>query len=593
MKPARSPGSSPFEWRGYLIAIIAIGAGAGLRLLLRHFSLWDAPLVTFATAVLLVAVYRGLGPALTAAFFGGFLWTQFPTNPVRMNFPALFMGGIAISVPASLLFAERRKTRAREQKSREQEKLIELAHDAILVLDPDNVILKWNAGATTIYGWTEAEALGKVTDTLFETKTSGPPREVSASLSSDGFWEGELRHLAHNGSQITVESRKVLLRDETGAPFRILEINREITKRRDAESAMRRSESRFRRLCAANLIGVGWGDPAGSIVEANSAFLRMTGNSSDDLRSGAIPYREFSSVTCGPLEKELVRKDGSRIAALQVAAAPETPGEEGVVLMMDLSERKALEQKLRHKQKRETIGQLAAGVAHDFNNALTIILMNAQLAYDAIPATHPARRLLESVTNETERAGTLTKQLLAYAGKGVQTLASTDLAALLREAVAQMPDTISPRIPMKLDLDPELPAIEADEDQIRQLVMNILVNASEAIGDRADGEIGVSAIRSEAGSRDSRWISSFTEARTGASALIRVRDNGCGMDETTVAKAFDPFFTTKLHGRGLGLSAAQGIAHAHHGAIRIVSSPGQGATLEVLLPAAPRSKPAQ
>lgn len=255
-------------------------------------------------------------------------------------------------------------------------------------------------------------------------------------------------------------------------------------------------------------------------------------------------------------------------------------------MMTDFSECKALEQKLRRRQNLETIGLLTAGIAHDFNNALTIILMNTRLAFDALPAGHRALRMLEDVTNETQRAAHLTKQLLAYAGR-LRTQTRIDLAALLRETISQTRDAISNRILVKLELDPRLPAVEADEDQIRQLMVNLLVNASEAIGERADGEIGISAIRCDAGATDCRWSPGLAEGRPGASALIRVRDNGCGMDEATLAKAFDPFFSTKVRGRGLGLSAAQGIAHAHHGAMRILSTPGQGATVEALLPAAP------
>jgi signal transduction histidine kinase len=375
-----------------------------------------------------------------------------------------------------------------------------------------------------------------------------------------------------------------MLRDEAGAPLCILEINREITGRKLSEEALRRSQSRFRSLSQANTVGVACGESAGSVVEANDAFLQMTGYSRDDLKAGRIAWADLAGVSRTPFEKEFVRKDGSRLPVLLFAGTPESPGDECVTIVLDLSERKMLENKLRQKQKLETIGLLAAGVAHDFNNLLTGILMNTQLSLDNLSAGDPGRGMLEEVIRESERAARLTSQLVAYTGKGRVSARWIDVTAVVQITVAQMRSSIPRQIRVRCEFDPHLSAIEADKDQIQQLMSYLVVNAVEAIGEKPGGEIAVSATRSNMGEVDEAWVSGFPEIRSGEYVLIRVQDNGCGMDEATLARAFDPFFSTKFLGRGLGLAAAQGIARAHHGAIRIVSAPGQGATVEVLFP---------
>jgi len=588
LRPSSDPSArSPFRWSSYLLAILAIGSAAGLRLLLERLAIWDAPLLLFALPVLAVTLYLGIRPGLFAAALGAFVWTRFYTNAVEINFFLLLLGGCGVSSLGHMLVSERRKLAAGESREQQQERLIDLAHDAIIVRDTNSVILKWNAGARAIYGWREDEAAGKVTHALFNTGFPASADDLAAKLIEAGFWEGELRHTTRAGDEIIVESRQVLLRDKAGAPFRILEINREITRRKRAEEAMRRSEQRFHSLSDANAIGVACGGAAGGIVEANDAFLKMTGYSRDDLLAGAVVWPEPYGVARALFERDFVRKDGARIPVLIFAAAPEPPEEGAVILMVDLSERRMLEQKLRQKQKIETIGLLAAGVAHDFNNLLTSILMNTELAMEEIPAGHAAHRMLSEVTAEATRAAHLTRQLLAYAGKGVLSMKPIDLGATTMETAARTKSLISRQIRLRVESDSRLAPVQADQEQIRQLIASLILNAAEAIGEKASGEISVSTSRCELDPQDERWTFETGEIRAGAYALVRVQDNGCGMDDATLARAFDPFFTTKFLGRGLGLSAAQGIARAHRGAIRIVSAPGEGATVEALFPIPP------
>ncbi len=241
-------------------------------------------------------------------------------------------------------------------------------------------------------------------------------------------------------------------------------------------------------------------------------------------------------------------------------------------------ERRGLEEQIQQSQRLESLGLLAGGVAHDFNNLLTGILGNASLALDVLDPPEPARGMLESIIQASERAADLTRQLLAYAGNGRFFVRPVDISTLVREIGELMRSSIPKKVRFLLDLADDLPPVEADATQIQQLVMNLVLNAGEAIGD-ATGIVHV-VTRMEtrslngAGSAASRHV------------CIEVRDTGCGMDEATRAQIFDPFFSTKFTGRGLGLAAALGIARSHQGQIDVESSPGAGSTFRVWLPAA-------
>jgi signal transduction histidine kinase/CheY-like chemotaxis protein len=290
---------------------------------------------------------------------------------------------------------------------------------------------------------------------------------------------------------------------------------------------------------------------------------------------------------CTPYEKEYIRKDGSRIPVLIGAAVlgePYARQDRSVSFCLDLTERRKIESQLRQTQKLESLGVLAGGVAHDFNNLLVGILGNASLALDAMPADSPSRALLKDVVTASQRAGDLTKQLLAYAGKGRFVVEMIDLSALVREISSLIQASIAKNVRLRLDLREGLPSVEADSSQIQQLVMNLIINGAESIGEES-GEVVVSTRVRQVEERYQPGTHSGQELAAGSYVELEVKDSGCGMSEETVAKIFDPFFTTKFMGRGLGLAAAMGIVRGHRGAIEVTSEPGRGSAFQVLLPA--------
>ncbi len=253
-------------------------------------------------------------------------------------------------------------------------------------------------------------------------------------------------------------------------------------------------------------------------------------------------------------------------------------------------ERLRLESQMQQVQKLESLGVLAGGIAHDFNNLLMAVLGNAGLALLDLPPAHPARENLSAIETASRRAADLCRQMLAYAGKGRFVVQALDLNAVIREMTHLLDVSISKKVALRYRLADNLPAVEADASQMRQVIMNLITNASEAIGERS----GVISITTAAMECDREYLSEMPYAEglePGPYVSVEVADTGCGMDEATKARIFDPFFTTKFTGRGLGLAAVLGIVRGHRGAVKVYSEPGQGSTFKVLLPAS--AQPAQ
>lgn len=256
--------------------------------------------------------------------------------------------------------------------------------------------------------------------------------------------------------------------------------------------------------------------------------------------------------------------------------------------VLEEEERRAFETKLQQTQKLESLGILAGGIAHDFNNLLTGILGNTELAIDDLDPHAPARDCLRDIETTAKRAADLCRQLLAYSGKGRFVIEPIDLNHEIREMTHLLEVSISKAAVLKFDLRDRLPAIEADASQIRQVIMNLVLNASEAVGNRY-GVINISSgvMDCDEAYHDSAYLTA--PLKEGRYVYIEVSDTGCGIDAETRRKLFDPFFTTKTNGRGLGLAAVLGIVRGQQGTIKVYSEPGKGSTFKVLFPVTGKS----
>ncbi|MDQ3223934.1 MAG: response regulator [Gemmatimonadota bacterium] len=250
----------------------------------------------------------------------------------------------------------------------------------------------------------------------------------------------------------------------------------------------------------------------------------------------------------------------------------------------------ASEAQSRHVQKLESIGVLAGGIAHDFNNLLHVVLGNADIALSNLTSGSPAREPLEEVVRATLRAADLTRQLLAYSGKGAFVVRHLDLSTEVREMATLLRTSLSKQATLAWELDPKLPAVSADPTQIRQIVMNLITNASDSLGE-GGGTItlrtGVTRLEDPEHLRFGAPLKGEEppERSKGPLVYLEIGDNGAGMNPDTLGRIFDPFFSTKFTGRGLGLAAVMGIVRGHHGLIRIRTEPGEGTAFRVLFPA--------
>ena len=245
--------------------------------------------------------------------------------------------------------------------------------------------------------------------------------------------------------------------------------------------------------------------------------------------------------------------------------------------------RRAIEAKVLEVQKLESLGVLAGGIAHDFNNLLVAILGNASLALLDLPEDSPARQSIVDIERAGQRAGELARQMLAYSGRSRLVMEPVELSELVRELLTLLQVSIGKGVIIKLDLPDEPVVVDADAAQLRQVVMNLVINAADAIGDRS----GTIAIRVHHLRATLDYLSDVhPEAglEPGNFAALEVSDTGIGMDAETQARIFDPFFTTKFAGRGLGLAAVLGIVRGHHGALRVYSEVGHGTTFRIVLP---------
>jgi PAS domain S-box-containing protein len=250
-------------------------------------------------------------------------------------------------------------------------------------------------------------------------------------------------------------------------------------------------------------------------------------------------------------------------------------------------ERRQLEAQMQQAQKLESLGVMAGGIAHDFNNLLVGVLGNASLALEVEAPDAPSRPMLVQIEKAAVRASELTNQMLAYAGRGRFVVEPTDINALVEEMTHLVEAGITKEATIAYDFADELPLIEMDATQIRQVVMNLITNAAEAL-DKEGGDIRVRTGIMQVGPETRRERVLPDELVDGQYVFLEVSDNGCGMDEETKAKIFDPFFTTKFTGRGLGLASVLGIVRSHLGTLTVSSAVGRGTTFTVLLPASSR-----
>jgi two-component system, cell cycle sensor histidine kinase and response regulator CckA len=521
---------------------------------------------------------------------------------------ALLSGQIDAVVDATngtpvLLAKAQEALRQSEERYREQAALLDIAHEAIMVKDLDGRILYWNKGAERTFGWSAAETVGrKAEDFLFQDVVQF--HKARTTLLAAGDWTGEQVRQTKDGHNIVVESGWTLVRDEQGRPKSILAIHTDITERKRAEQTLRAAEERVRFALDTANVGIWDMDCATGAIKWSETLEAQYGLQSGEFGGTFEQFVELihpDDRACVIAAIGTAMKSGADFSFPSRAPWRDGPvqwltnagrffiGDDGhplrgVGISQNVTERRTLERQYQQAQKMEAIGQLASGVAHDFNNLLTVIHGFAEFVAEDAGLDQRHAKDLGEIIKAAERAAALTKQLLAFSRQQVLQTAPVDLNLLLTEMTGMLGRLIGEDIEISLALAPGLSLALADRGQLEQVVMNLVVNARDAMPGGGFVTIETTNVELE--------NSSFLREAVmqGHYVMLSVTDTGSGMTEETKKHLFEPFFTTKESGKGtgLGLSTTYGIVKQSNGYIWVYTELGHGTTFKVYLPLANR-----
>lgn len=482
------------------------------------------------------------------------------------------------------------------QKVEEQGVVWDLAH--VMVRDLAGRITVWTKGMERLYGWTREQAVGNFSQSLLRTVFPEPLSKIELELRARGFWLGELVHRTKSGEQIVVATQWVLQRDPEGNPLMVIEVNNDITERRRVEEALRVSEAQYRILFDSNPHPI-WVYELKTLrfLAVNDAAVRHYGYSREEFMSMTI--KGIRAAESNPTLVEQAfrevgglckhrKQDGSLIDVEINSHEIVFNGKPAqLVLALDVTEklkaRQALQEKadelaamtqqLWHASKLATMGELAASIAHDLNNPLATVSLRVETLLNQLTHDEPKQRSLKVIIGEVERMATIVTNLLQFTRRNQRQVSTIHVADELSRSIELISYYLRNRnIQVIEDFDDSLPAILADRQQLRQVFLNLMTNAGDAMP--AGGTLTL-RVRAET---------------SGSNLLIEFTDTGKGISPDDLNKVWEPFYTSKPEGKGtgLGLSICGRIIEEHGGKIKLKSEVGKGTTARVILPTASR-----
>jgi PAS domain S-box-containing protein len=506
-----------------------------------------------------------------------------------------FLSLAAIGVTAFLAV----QSQSREMVLREQAGLLDLTHDTVFVRDMNDGIIYWNRGAEELYRWKKGEAVGKISHQLMQTIFPLPLEEITAELFRTGRWEGELVHTKKDGTRAIVASRWSVQRDARGRPIAILETNNDITERKQVEDALRRSDTYLAEAQRLSLTGsFGWKVSNGELFWSEESFRilgydRITKPSlelliqrthpTDIARVRQLIDRASREAKDWELEHQLLMPNGSVKSVHVVARAgrDELGRVEFVGAIMDVSAAKRAEQELRqaqaelaHVTRVTTLGELMASIAHEVTQPIAGVVTNADAALNWLGAEPPnldeVREVLGQIAKDGERAGDVIHRIRALVKKTPPRMARLDVNEAVLDVIAlTRSELLRHGVSVQTQLATGLPLIEGDRIQLQQVILNLILNAVEAMS-------GI-----DEGAREMR-ISTGRQASNGV--LVTVRDFGAGLDPQSVDHLFKAFYTTKPDGLGMGLAISRSIIEAHGGRLWATANEPRGGVFQFTLP---------
>jgi PAS domain S-box-containing protein len=487
--------------------------------------------------------------------------------------------------------------------------LVEAVTDyAIYMLDPDGIITSWNPGAKRFKGYEEAEILGESFSKFYtdEDRKAGLPRRALEIARRDGKFENEGWRVRKDGTKFWAYVVIDPIRDKTGNLIGFAKVTRDLTERMRAEATLRASQEQFRLLVqGVTDYAIYLLSPEGNVSSWNAGAERIKGYAPEEIigkhfsqfytaedRAADLPQRALEIARReGRFEKEgwRVRKDGTKFWASAVVDTIHNP--DGSILgfakiTRDITERmnaqRALDEAreaLVQAQKMEAIGHLTGGIAHDFNNLLMAIHGSLELLQRRLPKDDPkVRQLIDNAVHGAQRGAALTQRMLAFARRQELKLVALDVPQLVRGVTELLRSSLGPSIDIATQFPPELPKTRADPHQLELALLNLAMNARDAMP--RGGLVVIAA--------SERTTAGEPGLNPGHYVCVTVTDTGTGMDEETLRRAVEPFFTTKGVGKGtgLGLPMVHGMAQQSGGKLALRSGPSVGTTAELYLPVA-------
>ncbi len=490
--------------------------------------------------------------------------------------------------------------------------LLESIPDEVCLKDLNHRYVLANAASVKAFGAASPEEIIGKTDREFvpsEYVQLHFDEEDALIASGESMINREQIRFAKDTGEIEkcVLTTKVPVKDKSGKTIGILVVNRDITPRKKAEEGLRASEEKFRALFEESKDCIYVSSSDGKVLDVNFAGVELFGYDSkeeligksfsrdlyeDNQRRVEFLSRMNQQGFVKDLETVMKRRDGQKLSVLETAVA--VVDNQGRTVMYrgtirDVTRQKLLERQVGQAQKMESLGLLAGGIAHDFNNILGIILGHTAVVERASNDPDLLKDSIREITTAVQRGASLVRQILTFARKSDAADEPIRVNATVKELAKMIDDTFPKTISVSLGLDRSIPIIMMDQTQLHQALLNLCVNARDAITDLAGGNLGRGEIRIQTSCvKNSEVRKKFSEASASEYVCIAVSDTGKGMDEETKQKIFEPFFTTKERGKGtgLGLSVVYGIIKGHHGHIEVESTIGQGTTFRLYLPVA-------
>jgi two-component system, cell cycle sensor histidine kinase and response regulator CckA len=520
--------------------------------------------------------------------------------PVSLSVSPVFDAAGALIGVSSIARDIRAQKLAEEALRRASETSIYGSPVAMIAADTGSRVTMWNPAAEALFGWTESEVIGRPNPTITEGWQSDAAKLHARLLSGETVRGAEVIRQKRDGSLVTISMSAAPIRDANRNVKGILGFLTDITVQKRSEEAIREAEQKYREIFENAVEGIYRRTPSGTYISANPALARMLGFDSPaelietrydmtkqeyvrpEMRAEFVKMIEERGVVQN-FEYEAYRKDGKIIWVSENAhIARNSEGQilyfEGTV--QDITAHRELEQQLRQMQKIEAVGRLAGGVAHDFNNILMAISSYAELLEMKLPDA-AARRYAGEIVKATDRGSSLTEGLLTFSRKQVLSPKVFDLNTLIPEEIKMLQRLIPEDIDLQFIGGAALGRIKADRSQVQQVLMNLIINARDAMPN--GGRLLIETANAEL---DGAGPSLANQTQPGKYVMLAVGDNGCGMSAETKSHIFEPFFTTKEQGKGtgLGLAIVFGIVKQSGGQIFVHSEPGTGTSFKIYFP---------